>query len=1230
MVINSWLSALSSQLLGNTIAKRARLKNPATAACPSFNVEALEARQLLTVVAVNDSYDATAGEILEVDAANGILSNDNLTGLQGAFQFDNTDVPLSGAALGVLVVAPDGSFTYNPGTDFASLPSGQTQNQQFSYGISDMDGSSAGTVTIVVHGVNDQTTGNGANPTGTYIEDGGAQAAGATFITVNDADAGEVLTATLTFNPAAGSLSAGNSAFSSVNGVLTIQGTQATVNDALSTLLFTPATDYNGEVVISVSVVDGGEDGANLPVTGTITLDGTPVNDAPTFTLPTLSTVTVNEDTAGVQLVPGFLTGISTGPTDESGQTLDPFDVTNDNNALFTTQPAIDALGNLTYTLAPNAFGTAVVTVTLTDNGGTANNGTDSTTQTFNIVVTSINDAPTFTKGSDQEVDEDSGFHSVTNWATNLNAGPLEADTLSFEIYDNTNAALFAVAPAIDATTGTLTYTLAPNAFGTATITVLLRDDGGTANGGVDISTLQTFTITADPINDSPSFLKGADQEVNEDAAPQSVVNWATAISAGPGETQSLTFHVVTNNDSLFAVLPAIDPLTGTLTYTLAPNANGVAQVTVTLSDDGGTINGGADTSAPQSFLISAAPVNDPPVFTLAGDQTVAEDSGTQTVANFVTSSSTGPSDESGQTLQFQLESSDPSFFSVQPAIDANGTLTYTVAADRVGSVTITVTLIDNGGIQDGGDNSTTSTFAINVTEVNDLPTFTVGSNQTSNEDAGLQTVANFISTFSPGPASESGQTVNFIVSNNNNGLFSVQPAIAADGTLTYTAAPDANGTATVTVQIHDNGGGTDTSETQTFTITVYPVNDAPVGNNSTFTLAENSAVGTAVGTVTASDIDVGDTRTFAITSGNSNGAFAIDPATGVITVVNPAALDFETQPTFNLVVTVTDGSDATGTANITVNLTNVDEPLTLSLPSAPNTFYSRHGLTVVDAAASIVDVDGPPVDYTGGTLTVQITENANSKDRLDIYGQSSGPGRISLNGKNIFYGDVQIGRVTRSSSGSSALVITFNDNVTSDAVNALLKVIAYKSTVASFPTDTRTITFTVAAADSTVLVTADQQMLTSRTPPSRAVQVSGSPIAYVSGSEPVIVAPTAIITGPANLDFDGGRLDVKINASNSQNRMGIASVGGVTLNGSDVLYNGYVVGRATISKGSVSVVFSSSDATPAAVQAVARAITFSTTASNTNLTSRVLTFKLSDVNGVTAPGVTQTVTLTP
>ena len=106
------------------------------------------------------------------------------------------------------------------------------------------------------------------------------------------------------------------------------------------------------------------------------------------------------------------------------------------------------------------------------------------------------------------------------------------------------------------------------------------------------------------------------------------------------------------------------------------------------------------------------------------------------------------------------------------------------------------------------------------------METFTKGADQTDLEDADPQTVSGWASNISPGPPDESSQNVTFVVTNNNTGLFSSQPAVSSSGTLTYTPAANANGSATVTLHAHDSAG--EDSAPQTFSITVTAVNDAP------------------------------------------------------------------------------------------------------------------------------------------------------------------------------------------------------------------------------------------------------------------------------------------------------------------------------------------------------------------------------------------------------------------
>jgi len=84
--------------------------------------------------------------------------------------------------------------------------------------------------------------------------------------------------------------------------------------------------------------------------------------------------------------VPEWVTNVTAGPPDESSQVL-TLKVTNDKPSLFLDQPAVDYRGTLTFTPAPNASGTATVTVTLHDEGGTVNGGIDTTVKTFQIAV---------------------------------------------------------------------------------------------------------------------------------------------------------------------------------------------------------------------------------------------------------------------------------------------------------------------------------------------------------------------------------------------------------------------------------------------------------------------------------------------------------------------------------------------------------------------------------------------------------------------------------------------------------------------------------------------------------------------------------------------------------------------------------------------------------------------------------------------------------------------------
>ena len=177
-----------------------------------------------------------------------------------------------------------------------------------------------------------------------------------------------------------------------------------------------------------------------------------------------------------------------------------------------------------------------------------------------------------------------------------------------------------------------------------------------TVSDGSNTSAEETVTITVIPVNDEPSFTIGADESILEDAGEQTIIAWATEIDKGATNEsgQSLTFTVTHDNNNLFSVPPQIDS-SGTLTYTPALNANGVAKVSVVLSDDGGTDNGGDDTYAPQTFTITVVAVNDAPQFALEGNPpAIMENDRAQSITDFITEITPGGGeDEASQALTF-------------------------------------------------------------------------------------------------------------------------------------------------------------------------------------------------------------------------------------------------------------------------------------------------------------------------------------------------------------------------------------------------------------------------------------------------------------------------------------------------------------------------------------------------------------------------------------------------
>jgi VCBS repeat-containing protein len=291
---------------------------------------------------------------------------------------------------------------------------------------------------------------------------------------------------------------------------------------------------------------------------------------------------------------------------------------------------------------------------------------------------------------------------------------------------------------------------------------------------------------------------------------------------------------------------------------------------------------------------------------------------------------------DTGQTLTFAVTGgTGVGVFSVS----ASGQVTVlnTAAIDYESgpsSYTLDVTVTDNGA----GPLNDTATVTITETDGNDAPVVADQGVGPVAENSANGTVVGTVVASDP----DAGQTLSYaITAGNTGGAFAIAPGTGVI-TVATSAAVDFETSATfsLTVEVTDNGVPAK-SDTATVTVTVSDANDAPViAAQSRGPVAENAANGTLVGVpVVASDADAGQALSWSITAGNTGGAFAIDPATGQLSVATSAAVDFETTPSFSLTVQVTDnaGTPLSSSATVTVGVTDVVESSSTTLTSLPN-----------------------------------------------------------------------------------------------------------------------------------------------------------------------------------------------------------------------------------------------------------------------------------------------------
>jgi hypothetical protein len=441
-----------------------------------------------------------------------------------------------------------------------------------------------------------------------------------------------------------------------------------------------------------------------------------PVNDPPTVTV-TPAAITIMEDDNEQSIE---LTEISSGAANEEQKIhitafSDKPDLIGELNV---TDHNLNDTATITFTPKADCFGTSTIIIEISD-------GISSIQKQIPVNVQSVNDPPVFTPGSSQHILEDAKPQEI-QWASDIDAGQNENQSVAFIIQHIAGKKSILSQDIAISSQGIMTYAPQQNECGETTYSVYLKDTGGSENNGKNTSDAFPLTISIACVNDQPKFdVDIPDIDVDEDCGEEVFFHWAKNISPGTNETEQLTglrFNVLDNNNpDIFQKQPEINPNDGTLRFTPLPDANGTANITVVLKDNGGTINGGIDISEKKFLSIHIRPVNDAPSFTMAGHLTVNEDAGQQTIDDWAKDISPGPENESNQSLNFVTSTSNHQFFSEPPQIFPSGRLTFTTAKNVNGTVTITVVLQDEGRTENGGkDKSEEQSFTITVNEMDE------------------------------------------------------------------------------------------------------------------------------------------------------------------------------------------------------------------------------------------------------------------------------------------------------------------------------------------------------------------------------------------------------------------------------------------------------------------------------------------------------------------------------
>ena len=551
---------------------------------------------------------------------------------------------------------------------------------------------------------------------------------------------------------------------------------------------------------------------------------------------------------------------------------------------------------------------------------------------TFVVTVIKPNQEPSFTKGPNITVCENSGAYIATGWATDIDDGDGGTQNVSFDIISNSNPGIFDIQPQISAT-GTLTFTLKANRSGNVTLLARILDDGGTANGGDYQSDPQTFYIIVNA-EDNPNFIFS--------------VSGSTITEICENDSRSIDLIVSgTSNQGTFTVSPSgimsftyVTPSS----YNFTVNSTGTATITFTTS---GTCPG----TVTKTLTLTAA---EDPSFTYSTATFCAgesDPSATITTSGGTFSSSAG--------LVFTDTSSGTIDLSASTA--GSYTVTYTTQG-LCSSATSTIITIQDDDTTFSYDSPSYSQACPNPT-----PTITGVTGGTFSSGASLTintTTGEIItSTSSPGTYTVS-YTITGTCTNSSSFQLTITSALSAD--FSYVSSPYCDFSTNVIPNITGQSGGTFTvpsgvslvdnstgeidisASTPGSYIVSYTIVECGSSITATTTLEITASVTATVayGAATYSDNDADPTPTI---TGHVTGTFTASPTGLSFTSTSTGQIDLSASTLATYEITFTPSATCSIPVTTTLKIQGcpyVENPIgyPLTIPSSQIAFYEFEG----------------------------------------------------------------------------------------------------------------------------------------------------------------------------------------------------------------------------------------------------------------------------------------------